>query len=96
MKQENNGQPSSIVSQDPTAIPKDSLFNISISPFDSVPPPANCDDWDTKSDSLSDVEEYDRSRVDETYSRFSVFDNEPPSLGPNESSGIVRDYSTNR
>ncbi|KAG5900057.1 hypothetical protein JTB14_016031 [Gonioctena quinquepunctata] len=62
--------------------------------FDSSPPPDDNYDWDTKSDNFSDAEDYTPYSVDENLQRASLFDDEPPSLGPNESSGIVGDNST--
>lgn len=75
---------------------KEKTENPVISIFDSIPPPDDCEDWDTKSDSLSDTEDFLPYQAQETFSRSSVFDDEPPSLGPNESSGIVRDYNATR
>nr|XP_023017779.1 WASH complex subunit 2 isoform X2 [Leptinotarsa decemlineata] len=63
--------------------------------FDSTPPPDDDDgDWDTKSDNFSDSDDYTSYRADENLQRSNLFDDEPPSLGPNDSSGIVRDHST--
>lgn len=74
------------------------VTNRDIGLFDSVPPPDDCQDWDTKSDSLSDTDDYQPYHGQENFTRSSIFDDEPPSLVlvPNESSGIVKDYSTTR
>ncbi|XP_056639918.1 WASH complex subunit 2 [Diorhabda sublineata] len=58
--------------------------------FESTPPPDDYE-WDNKSDILSDTEDflgYGRDKNDIIIS--SVFDNEPPSLNEDESSGIVK------
>ncbi|XP_018568410.1 WASH complex subunit 2 [Anoplophora glabripennis] len=63
--------------------------------FGSSPPPDD-DDWDTKSVPSSDNEDQFSFRIDYNTAGSSLFDNEPPSLGPNESSGIVRDENVTR
>ncbi|CAH1962932.1 unnamed protein product [Acanthoscelides obtectus] len=67
-----------------------------ISLFSSAPPSDDEDDWDTKSDNVSDNDDYRPYSIDDNGSRSSLFDNEPPSLNPNESSGIVRDQNVTR
>ncbi|VEN44424.1 unnamed protein product [Callosobruchus maculatus] len=67
-----------------------------ISLYSSAPPSDDEDDWDTRSDNMSDTEEYRPYSIDDNVSRSSLFDNEPPSLNPNESSGIVRDQNVTR
>lgn len=63
--------------------------------FGSTPPPDE-DDWDTKSVQSSDNEDQFSYRIDYNAAGSSLFDDEPPSLGPNESSGIVRDENVTR
>lgn len=63
--------------------------------FGSSPPPDD-EDWDTKSAQSSDNEDQFSYRIDYNAARSSLFDNEPPSLGPNDSSGIVRDANITR
>nr|CAH7769666.1 unnamed protein product [Callosobruchus chinensis] len=67
-----------------------------ISLYSSAPPSDDEDDWDTRSDNMSDTDEYRPYSIDDNVSRSSLFDNEPPSLNPNESSGIVRDQNVTR
>nr|CAI5856430.1 unnamed protein product [Callosobruchus analis] len=67
-----------------------------ISLYSSAPPSDDEDDWDTRSDNISDTDEYRPYSIDDNVSRSSLFDNEPPSLNPNESSGIVRDQNVTR
>ncbi|CAG9834891.1 unnamed protein product [Diabrotica balteata] len=62
-----------------------------VSLFDSTPPPDE-DDWDTKSDTFSDTEDFLSYRPEENSStRPILFDNEPPSLYADESSDVVED-----
>ncbi|KAJ8978797.1 hypothetical protein NQ317_015522 [Molorchus minor] len=63
--------------------------------FGTTPPPDD-DIWDTKSDNFSDGEDQFSYRFDSNAGGSSLFDNEPPFLGPDESSGIVRDHNITR
>ncbi|CAG9820659.1 unnamed protein product [Phaedon cochleariae] len=64
--------------------------------FDSTPPPDDDGDWDSKSDNFSYTEDFTPYQIEGNLDRSSLFDNEPPSLDANESSGIVRDQNTTR
>lgn len=77
-------------------VSKNASIKPTVSLLDVVPPPVDCDDWDTKSDSLSDQEDLLSYQEEENLTRSSVFDNEPPSLTQNESSGIVKDFNNTR
>lgn len=57
--------------------------------FGSSPPPMD-DDWDINVDNVEDNVPYESSIVN---TRSSLFDDEPPSLFLNETSGIVKDVS---
>ncbi|XP_028141970.2 WASH complex subunit 2 isoform X2 [Diabrotica virgifera virgifera] len=62
-----------------------------VSLFDSTPPPDE-DDWDTKSDTFSDPDDFLPYRpVENSSNRANLFDNEPPSLCAEESSDVVED-----
>lgn len=80
-----------------SVMPKERLVNPIINLFDSIPPPDDCDDWDVNSDSPSEQDDYiPYHHADEKFNRSSIFDNEPPSLGPNEPNEIERNSSDSR
>ncbi|XP_072388516.1 uncharacterized protein [Diabrotica undecimpunctata] len=67
-----------------------------VSLFDSTPPPDE-DDWDTKSDTFSDTEDFLSYRPEENSStRAILFDNEPPSLYADESGEVVEENENAR